>query len=111
MSQNTKRKIVDFLEALANNQVPDKYKNNGICNAIHIEFGDIFSRKIYRHFETWDKFSGNKFYPILSEKKDPMYAYNDCLNEGDMWPDNEYGDSRRDLCRHLAEKIKEELNT
>ena len=81
----------------------------GICDELlHVfpEFVDDIP--LFFYFESWDKFSGDFKYPIKGfPSSSPRETY---IITSDKWADDEYGDLRRDLCLHIAEEMKKEIN-
>jgi hypothetical protein len=62
-----------------------------------------------QYFESWNGYSGEPAYPVPST--DEMYTtagemFDSVVdNYGDMWT-GDYGDLRKDLCRHIAKEIE-----
>lgn len=95
--------IAEHLLALSNGEIEPKNINKGICT----ELGELISTcaafmLITKHARIWEHWSGSEIYPVPHATMSPKYAYARCLNK---WANDEYGDSRRALCKHIAQEI------
>lgn len=84
------------------------------------EIGDIIVSSLS---QDWVHFSGNIIYPVpaptsasrgTSLKLSARDAYNGygvhCGALGPLWGDGEYAALRRDLCRHIADKLENKIS-
>ena len=102
--------VIDYLRELQNGADPDT-SEYGICtnlsdkefNCIH---GDTVSF-VAMYAKSWDRYSGISSYPISCGVETPSDQY---WGTFDLWV-GEYGDLRRDLCGHIADRLEEELNS
>lgn len=82
----------------------------GICHEVSLRTECFAPYKIYNvfapHFETWEKFSGDKYYPIPSASK--HYTPRDAFSLLPKWT-GKCGKLRRELLDHLINEIEKEL--
>lgn len=95
--------IAEHLLALSNGEIEPKNINKGICN----ELGELIgtcaaSMLIAKYAKIWENWSGSEIYPVPHDRFDPKVAF---ANHIDKWANDEYGDSRRALCKHIAQEI------
>lgn len=106
-----------YFYGLADGSIEPFNRMYGICHqedvlfengTISIEMMDNFP-PISDYISSWRYFSGSLCYPVPStDDRYPMagdmfdYVID---NNGDMWV-GEYGDLRKDLCRHIAKEIE-----
>jgi hypothetical protein len=58
-------------------------------------------------FMSWVKFSGSIGFPVPGEgEESPGTTY---YNRPNLWDESEYGNNRRDLCRHVAAAFRKIL--
>lgn len=95
--ENIRNEIIGYLNELiaGNISIP----NSGVCANIEaISKGRIDGISFVRTYcRSWAHFSGDDVYPVLG------YGQYKC--DKTMWED-EQGELRRDLCRHLIERVK-----
>jgi hypothetical protein len=89
---NLEQYIAGTFKPLAGNE-----QNGLCCNVIH---GDLC---VYRHFESWEHFSGRYLYPVEGTADE----YIDNLRKNDRR--TKYGKLRLDLAKHLLKELKKEL--
>jgi len=114
---NTVEDLANHFRGLADGSIQPFEPEWGICTHIGIlidegvvteqflaEFDEYID--IERYYSDWDKFSGNKYYPVPSIDDDltPEEEYEIATEEGSMW-DGTYGDLRKDLCLHIAKEL------
>lgn len=101
--------IADHLDGLASGAIIPEFRGCGICEYFNEEFphhaGEI-RVLIYRHSQSWPFYSGAVCYPVPSPliTEDAVGMY---IITMDKWADSDYGNKRRDLCSHLANKFRE----
>lgn len=80
-----------------------KYRRRGIC--AHIP--DKYKEELYKHFKTWQYFSGDVVYPVPDPENmlSPVHIYDKALVSRDMWV-GKYGELRLDLVKHILFKLK-----
>lgn len=107
ISNYEKLKLIKKLQRLA------KYKFfglHGICYYIDNELGNDSQHYMFRHFRTWEHFSGNERFPIKPDA--PKYKTPDMdfiRTPGIFRWVGVRGKLRRDLCRYVAREISKEL--
>lgn len=82
-------------------EVTGYYVDPGICVKLK-EHVDL----IRPYYYSWVKYSGRPTYPV------PHPTMNNCgeaYNTENRWGEDEYGDNRRDLARHLAECLTQNI--
>lgn len=94
--------LIAHLRGLADGSIKPNNPSLGLCQNIAFYFPACMVDVIY-HFISWDKFSGDPALPVPHPTMLPVVAYCNLLN---LWGDDEYGDNRRDLCRHCADCIE-----
>ena len=101
-------RAIELLEAWAEDQLapPDKY--HGICFNL-AWLPELFSIEwealVTEAAKTWPEYSGNPRYPVPHPDLLPESAYT-AKWEVPKWS-GEYGESRRRLCQHVADWIRE----
>jgi hypothetical protein len=95
--------IAKHLLALSNGEIEPKNTNKGVCN----ELGELIGTcaafmLITKYAMIWENWSGSEIYPVPHATMSPKHAY---ANHIDKWGNDEYGDSRRALCKHIAQEI------
>lgn len=110
--------LANYFYGLADGSVEPFSKMYGICHQVDCLFDERFlSTDMLRnfpslecHFKSWGCYSGSLNYPVPStggsshQTSGSFYA--SMLScEGDMWI-GDYGDLRKDLCRHIAKQIE-----
>ena len=100
-----KLKIADRLEEVA--KYPSRVPNRdwGMCILLFDNFNISDASVVRQYFKSWPKYSGNDSYPVPKYRTDPSTAY---IETKDKWK-GAYGRDRRDLCRHIAKKLREEV--
>lgn len=120
LTQEQKVRIRKHLKQLGEGKVLPSQSRYGICDEVYYKFGDPLgdTKILYKYFKTWDKFSGSLRFPVSTCAVYDSKGYISFEGKGhfeyvvldDKWGDNEYGDLRRDLCLHIAEEMKKEIN-
>lgn len=121
---NTMQELINWFEGLADGSIKPFNVDYGICYQIDEVYENYMTDELiskwdglinlYDIYGSWDKFSGRHCYPVPApecedgvegvtcpEAMYDYYSYND-LN---MW-EGDYGDLRKDLCRHIAKEIE-----
>lgn len=96
-------RVCNHLCLLGNGLLAPRNKEYGLCAELESRFDIIIDNWI---FSDWPKFSGNHSFPVPHpdyEGSEYAYCY---LVEDNMWTNDEYGDSRRQLCIWLSNEIK-----
>lgn len=106
---NTMIEMAEFLEWLADT---DEYPEElvGVCsNLYHGGFSLFEVCQFLSIAERWDKFSGDRQYPVPDSCMDSAEAaYDNCVDN--MWDkDTQYGRDRRELCRFVAGELRKEV--
>ena len=100
--------IVEILEAWAEGQLIPPMPYEGICYNLRLQFpaypSDIMGL-VPSAMQSWPEFSGDVRYPVPHPDLLPESAYTAKWEVG-KW-DGEYGESRRRLCQHVADWIRE----
>ena len=117
---NTVKDLANHFRGLADGSIQPFDTELGICNHIDMLideevipegsltlFDEILS--IDQYYSSWDKFSGDVYYPVPStdtrltsaDMYDSVYYSEDC----NMWT-GEYGNLRKDLCLHIAKELE-----
>ena len=100
-------RVIDILEAWAEDQLPPIDKFSGICINLArlpgLSFGD-WEALVSEAAATWPEYSGDQFYPVPHPDLRPEAAYT-AQREAEKWS-GEYGESRRRLCQHVADWIR-----
>ena len=99
-------KVVDLLESWADGQILPMNDLYGIC--YNLSRRDVTIRwegLVAIAAESWPEFSGSHSYPVPHSDLLPESAYT-AKWEVEKW-DGEYGESRRRLCQHVADWIRE----
>lgn len=78
-----------------------EYVDPGLCVKLK-EHVDL----IRPYFRSWAKYSGRVTYPVPHPTIDNYGVAYDTENR---WGEDEYGDNRRDLARHLAECLTQNI--
>lgn len=99
--------IINKLEKL----LAKKEGVTGICSEIQGVYAGTYHLDgiefVRLNCTDWEHYSGSPWFPIKSPdkeiRKDDYYFF--CTN---VWV-GEYGEARKDLCRHLIGKLKEKL--
>ena len=101
-------KVIDLLEAWAGDQLPPPDKYAGICVNL-IEHPQLptadWEALVAQATKTWPEWSGDPRYPVPHPDLPPESAYT-AKWEVEKWS-GEYGESRRRLCKHVADWIRE----
>jgi hypothetical protein len=121
---NTMQDLIKWFEGLADGSIKPFCNDYGLCSQIDDVY-DLYMTDefIYKWdplvqmdniYASWDKFSGKYCYPVPTPAcedgiegitcPEEMYDYyiNNDLN---MW-EGDYGDLRKDLCRHVANELR-----
>ena len=111
VTKEQKLDLADHLEALSNREIYPENRYAGICKEVGYLFSNIYyplngSDFITPFLESWDHYTGSSMYPVPHDDLHSMDAYH---LSNDLWGNSPYGDMRRDLCRHIAMKIREEI--
>ena len=100
--------IVEILEAWAGGQLIPPIPYEGICYNLRLQFpaypSDIMGL-VPSAVQSWPEFSGNMHYPVPHPGLPPETAYTE-KRKVEKWS-GEYGESRRRLCQHCADWIRE----
>lgn len=88
--------VIELLEEWAVNGAPIKFM--GICGNLDRRFDFEFDVYLLLRdlWKDWEHYTGDAMYPVPG-----IYSL-----KPDKWI-GEYGELRKDLCRHLAKKFKE----
>ena len=97
--------VINHLYKLGNNEIQPFNSASGLCNDICWVFDAFIAQKLLYYMLKWPKYSGNNLYPISHSILSPTDAYNKLEN---LWDNNEYGNSRRELCLWLAKQLEGE---
>ena len=101
-------RVIELLESWAGDQLPPPDKWSGICiNLILIPKLHMpgWGALVAEAAKTWPENSGNPRYPVPHPDLLPESAYT-AKWEVEKW-DGEYGESRRRLCQHVADWVRE----
>lgn len=100
-------RVIDTLESWAEDQLPPIDKS-GICINLallpELPIGD-WEALVSEAAKTWPEYSGDQFYPVPHPNLLPEVAYT-AKWEVEKWSGG-YGESRRRLCQHTADWIRE----
>jgi DNA-directed RNA polymerase delta subunit len=103
---NTKQKIqiVNKLQTLLDTE---EYPNEGICGFLYEQLG-VDYEFVGDYARSWEHYSGVRSYPVkpFDELHDEITAFYKVENR---W-EGEYGNARKDLCRHIIKCLKEEIH-
>ena len=81
---------------------------SGICDAVsHRVGGPAMLSAFDAAIEKWPGYSGETIYPVPHPAMDPADAFYGNTN---LWDDDEYGDSRRELAAFAADWIEENID-
>lgn len=101
-------RVIDILESWAEDQIPPIDKFSGICINLAL-LPDLYmvgvEALVSEAATTWPEYSGDQFYPVPHPDLRPETAYT-AQWEAEKWS-GEYGESRRRLCQHIADWIRE----
>lgn len=101
-------RAIGILESWAENQLPPIDKFSGICTNLarlpKLHFGD-WEALVSEAAKTWPEYSGHPRYPVPHPDLLSETAYT-AKCEVKKWS-GEYGESRRRLCQHVADWIRE----
>ena len=101
-------RVIDILEAWAEDQLPPPYKYTGICGNLALIPGLYMAdweALVAEAAKTWSEYSGHPRYPVAHPDLLPESAYTAKWEVG-KWT-GEYGAARRRLCQHVADWIRE----
>lgn len=105
--------IITQLELWGAKKGKPRYEHAGICLNIN-RAGFAGSDALVREYcKDWPHFSGNERYPVRSPIADNAGRLTGAFKAYDtyrLWGNSKYGNMRRDLCRHIATKLREEYN-
>lgn len=97
--------IIENLRGLASGEIQPGTRDFGLCRELRLKFDFTIPHKAY---ESWALWTGRYPFPVPHPTLDPSKAF---LLAYDMWSDDEYGDNRRALCRHLADWMEKNLHS
>ena len=103
-------RVIELLEAWAEDQLPPPDKWSGICVNLELIPGLYASGwevLVAEAAKTWSEWSDHTRYPVPHPNLLPESAYT-AKWEVEKWS-GEYGESRRRLCQHVADWIRENL--
>lgn len=96
--------VIEYLEGLSDGSIEPSLPGVGTCTNLTQKFGyqavDQFSKLSIE----WEKFSGDKTFPVPHPEMTSENAY----YHVNLWT-GEYGDNRRELCAFVAKRMREEL--
>ena len=98
----TEGKIMAHLYALGNGDALPIHIGEGICNEINDVFDVTINEIIFTY---WPDFSGDIYYPV-PDAWDICTARDAYECSSNLWDEDLYGNSRRELCVWLANNIK-----
>lgn len=101
-------RVIDLLESWAEGQLSPVDKWCGICTnlgRLTKPYLSGWEALISEAAETWPEYSGHPHYPVPHPDLLPEAAYT-ALLEVEKWS-GEYGESRRRLCQHIANWVRE----
>jgi len=102
MTKDQKIALANHLEKLGKGTIEPIHKCCGLCSEIMDLFGVEAYLKIKHLSPLWTRYSGHPLFPVPHPTiTNPSIAYSSILK----WGDNQYGNSRRELCLFLAETI------
>lgn len=101
-------RVIELLESWAEDQLPPPDKWSGICINLarlpELSTAD-WGMLVAEAAKTWPEWSGDPRYPVPHPDLLPESAYT-AKWEVPKWS-GEYGESRRRLCQHVADWIRE----
>lgn len=101
-------RVTDTLESWAEDQIPLIDRWSGICvnlNLLSKLYIPDWEALVSEAAKTWPEYSGHPRYPVPHPNLLPETAYTTKW-EVEKWS-GEYGESRRRLCRYIANWIRE----
>ena len=101
------QKLINHLNALGNGEIEPVENHLGLCDEISLSFGHRKLQVVKGYFKDWEFFSGSVAFPVPHDTMSDTDAY---FFSGNLWANNEYGDSRRLLCNFLANELQKETN-
>lgn len=121
---NTMQELIDWFEGLADGSIKPFDVECGLCSQIDGVYVDYMTDAFIAEwdeliemddiYKSWDKFSGRHCYPVPAPECEefttcPEVRYDHYLsNNLNMW-EGEYGNLRKDLCRHVAKELSKLL--
>ena len=101
-------RLIAILESWAEDQIPPVDKFSGICVNL-VRHPGFYMRGVEalvsEAAKAWPEYSGHPRYPVPHPDLRPETAYTAKLRV-EKWS-GEYGESRRRLCQHVADWIRE----
>lgn len=101
-----KLELADHLEQLGKGEIQPNKIGFGICYEVDCVAGEYLD-EVRALMTEWPRYSGNTFFPVPHPEYGAAFGYSDAKSE---WEDDEYGDSRRELCLWLADEIRRREN-
>ena len=95
--------IKEYLYSLADGEDPELL-DEGLCHNITEKFGTTFFSCVWKD---WDEYSGSEVYPVPCMGSKAARAYEAASLRNALWV-GKYGDTRRRMCRWLADNMKED---
>lgn len=100
--QSKLKLIIAHLRGLASGEIIPDDSAFGICSEISIQFSTgllyDFDEKVY---SVWPHWTGDNEFPVPHSNFSPLMGY----NTENLWGNDRYGDTRRDLCEYLADYL------
>lgn len=119
MSEVLRIAVIDALTALIEKRYDAPVlegvwrRSVGMCivlDEVHCETGvdiGVFGFDLSAVIKTWPGYNGDELYPVR-DPSDPERDFHAVYTSTyDLWGDHPYGDSRRDLCKHVLSEIKQ----
>lgn len=106
MEDDFRPKLIALFEGWLDGSIALRCFSAGICGNTFFLIR-ILSDKYDHHFQNWDKYSGNLYFPVppTNEEYTAKEQYDYTPN---LWI-GEQGELRRDLLRHLIKCLKAEM--
>jgi hypothetical protein len=95
---------INYLESLAAGEMP-KMPEYGLCENFCDKFRVHLPEELVKD---WEHYSGDLDYWVPATRKG-LEPYEQYYKTRNLWI-RKQGELRRDLCRHIARKIKEEMS-
>jgi hypothetical protein len=96
--------LIQKLRSFAAGETTPDWEEDGLCFFLEHLSPSGFVRLLRESYQSWPHYSGNHTYPVPSPEEawTPKAMYWATHNK---W-EGEYGDLRRDLCRHFADYLE-----